>query len=432
MTTLSGQSGPVLQPGDPIKAEKTAPSSKTLVTAAAVIGFIGMAIVLSQFRTPPSALVAKKAPKTISIDTEKVDKEIFLKQAGSRIEALEVENDVLRRTLDLDHKSQDEIRKQISDLSKQVGSVQRSGGVTFASGDGKGARPSGMPPLPPPLAPGGASAQPAAFPLPKGGVPGALPAGRPGATGVQAGGAVDLPQDGIRVLFKTDPATVKKASEKKLWLNTGAIIPVKLLSGMDAPAKTASGAGAGGASQNSPYPVLMVVRDLMKLPNEVMVDARECFILGEGVGELSSERVQIRGTAISCVKQNGEAVDLDLKGFVNGEDGKLGLRGRVVMKEGALLGRTLLAGFVSGISQAFMPYQQGFVIAQSPNQAFNLPPAGPLAMAGAAGGMGQAARFLARHYSMMAASVFPVIEIDAQREVDFIVGTGRELVDYFL
>jgi hypothetical protein len=52
--------------------------------------------------------------------------------------------------------------------------------------------------------------------------------------------------------------------------------------------------------------------------------------------------------------------------------------------------------------------------------------------AGAAGGMGQAARFLARHYSMMAASVFPVIEIDAQREVDFIVGTGRELVDYFL
>jgi conjugal transfer pilus assembly protein TraB len=345
---------------------------------------------------------------------------------------LEVENDVLRRTLDLDHKNQDEIRKQISDLSKQIGSVQRSGGVTFAPGDGKGARTSGMPPLPPPLAPGGASAQPAAFPLPKGGVPAALPAGRPGVTGVQAGGAVDLPQDGIRVLFKTDPATVKKASEKKLWLNTGAIIPVKLLSGMDAPAKTASGAGAGGASQNSPYPVLMVVRDLMKLPNEVMVDARECFILGEGVGELSSERVQIRGTAISCVKQNGEAVDLDLKGFVNGEDGKLGLRGRVVMKEGALLGRTLLAGFVSGISQAFMPYQQGFVIAQSPNQAFNLPPAGPLAMAGAAGGMGQAARFLARHYSMMAASVFPVIEIDAQREVDFIVGTGRELVDYFL
>lgn len=76
MTTLSGQSGPVLQPGDPIKAEKTAPSSKTLVTAAVVIGFVALAIVLSQFRTPPDAVVATKAPKTISIDTEKVDKEI--------------------------------------------------------------------------------------------------------------------------------------------------------------------------------------------------------------------------------------------------------------------------------------------------------------------------------------------------------------------
>jgi len=38
---------------------------------------------------------------------------------------------------------------------------------------------------------------------------------------------------------------------------------------------------------------------------------------------------------------------------------------------------------------------------------------------------------LARHYSMMAASIFPVIEIDAQREVDFIVGTGRELEGFF-
>jgi conjugal transfer pilus assembly protein TraB len=245
----------------------------------------------------------------------------------------------------------------------------------------------------------------------------------------------DVPFDGLRVLFKADPAAVKK-SEKKLWLNTGTIIPVKLLSGMDAPAKTGSGAGAGGGagggSQQSPYPVLMVVQDLMKLPNEVRVDARDCFLLGEGIGELSSERVQIRGTALSCVKENGEAVDIDLRGFVNGEDGKLGMRGRVVMKEGALLGRALLAGFVSGISRAFMPYQQGFFVANSPGQAFNLPPGGPLAMAGAAGGMGRAAEILSRNYAQMIGNIFPIIEIDAQREVDFVVGTGREVADYFL
>ena len=125
---------------------------------------------------------------------------------------------------------------------------------------------------------------------------------------------------GIHVLFKADPIAMKKATEKKFWLNTGTIIPVKLISGMDAPAKAGQGGGSGAGPSSSPYPVLMVIRDLAKLPNDVTVDARECFILGEGVGELSSERVQIRGTTLSCVKTNGEAVDLELKGFVNGED----------------------------------------------------------------------------------------------------------------
>ena len=424
------QDGPILNPGDALKPEKGSPSSRSIIMVAGLVAVIVLTMVLNQFRTPPGGLVREKsAPKTVSIETEKVDKEIFLKQAGARIEALEVERDTLKRIQEQERHEKDEIRKQISDLSKQIGSIQKTG--TVVMGDGKGPRAqAGFPPLPPPLAPnGGATAQPASFPVPRGPVAVSQTAIATAAT------HTDIPFDGLRVLFKADPTAAKK-SEKKLWLNTGTIIPVKLLSGMDAPAKTGSGAGsgagAGGGSQQSPYPVLMVVRDLMKLPNEVRVDARDCFLLGEGIGELSSERVQIRGTALSCVKDNGEAVDIDLKGFINGEDGKLGMRGRVVMKEGALLGRALLAGFVSGISRAFMPYQQGFFIANSPGQAFNLPSGGPLAMAGAAGGMGRAAEILARNYAQMIGNIFPIIEIDAQREVDFVVGTGREVADYFL
>ncbi len=139
---------------------------------------------------------------------------------------------------------------------------------------------------------------------------------------------------------------------------------------------------------NSPSPILMQIRDLMKLPNDFRVHATDCFLMGEGLAELSSERVQIRGVNISCVRQNGTAVDMTIKGFVAGEDGKAGMRGPVVMKEGAMLARSLLAGFVSGISRAFMPFQQGFVISSSPSQAFTFPPAGQLAMAGVAGGAG--------------------------------------------
>ena len=422
--------GPVLNAGDSLKPAKAGSMNNQTIASIVVGGLILVAIVMGQLRQPPDLTIKKGPPKTLSINVEQVDKEIFVKSAGERIEALERERDQLTRTRDIEVKDREQIKAQISDLSTRLAEL-KARGVTAVAGGPRGpgmtGSPGSFPPLPPPLSPSGpvgGSVQPVAFPQPKG-----MPSGvtLPGGAAAPA-----EPMPGIHVLFKADPAVLKKATEKKFWLNTGTIIPVKLISGMDAPAKAGQGGGSGAGPSASPYPVLMVIRDLAKLPNDVTVDARECFILGEGVGELSSERVQIRGTTLSCVKQNGEAVDLELKGFVNGEDSKLGLRGRVVFKEGAVLGRALLAGFISGISQAFMPYQQGMVISGSPSQAFQMPPGGPVAMAGAAGGLGNAARLLAKHYSQMAASIYPIIEIDANRDVDFIVGTGRELVDFFL
>ena len=427
MASIKPTESAILNPGDPIRPEKPAPS-KLLAGVVPVGGFIVLSMVLQQFRGNQPGIVRGKSPaKTVSINREETDKDIYMKDAGARIEALDQQRDQMRRLLEQDGRDKTEIKTQLSDLQKRIESVARSGG-----GISPGTKSGALPPLPPPLSAnpvGGGSATPvSAMPVPKGPIPvqstpkpagGTLPA--PG-----AGGGLT---DGFQV-FRPEIVPGAKKNEKKLWLNTGTIIPVKLLSGMDAPARS-TGAQGGGASANSPYPVLMMVRDIMKLPNEARIDAKDCFLVGEGLGDLSSERVMIRGNALSCVKKNGEAVDIELKGFVSGEDGKQGMRGRVVLKEGALLGRTLLAGFVSGISRAFMPYQSGFFVAQSPSQAFNLPPAGPVAMSGMAGGAGRAAELLARHYSMMAASIFPVIEIDAQREVDFIVGTGRELEGFF-
>jgi len=424
MASIKPTESAILNPGDPIRPEKPAPS-KLLAGVVLVGGFIVLSMVLQQFRSDQPSLVRGKAPaKTVSINREAVDKEIYLKDAGARIEALEQQRDQMRRLLDQDGRDKAEIKTHLSDLQKRIDSLLRSGGGVPA-----GHKSGTLPPLPPPLSAnpvGGGNATPvSAMPVPKGPIPVQKSiAGAPTALGVPSGSA-----DGFQV-FRPETTPGKKISEKKLWLNTGTIVPVKLLSGMDAPARTA-GAQGGGQAANSPYPVLMMVRDIMKLPNEARIDAKDCFLVGEGLGDLSSERVMIRGNAISCVKKNGEAVDIELKGFVSGEDGKQGMRGRVVLKEGALLGRTLLAGFVSGISRAFMPHQSGFFVAQSPSQSFDLPSPGPVAMSGMAGGAGRAAELLARHYSMMAASIFPVIEIDAQREVDFIVGTGRELEGFF-
>ena len=327
--------GPVLNAGETLKPAKAGSMNNQTIAFIVVGGLILVAVVMGQLRTPPDVTSKKGPPKTLSIETEKVDKEIFVKSAGERIEALERERDQLQRTRDLEIKDRELIKVQISDLSTRLSEL-KSRGVTAVAGGPRGAGASGppgsFPPLPPPLSPSasaGGAVQPVSLPV-AGGVKGALPSSS------GPSGSLEPSQTGIHVLFKADPVAIKKATEKKFWLSTGTIIPVKLISGMDAPAKAGQGGGSGAGPSSSPYPVLMVIRDLAKLPNEVTVDARECFILGEGVGELSSERVQIRGTSLSCVKRTGEAVDIELKGFVNGEDSKLGLRGRVVMKEGAV------------------------------------------------------------------------------------------------
>lgn len=231
------------------------------------------------------------------------------------------------------------------------------------------------------------------------------------------------PINRIRV-FSPDPQPAQgPGAPTKYWIPTGTMIPVKLLTGLDAPGKSAN---LGG----EPHPVLMFAEDLSVLPNNVHMDMRECFVLGEGIGDLSEERAKIRALSLSCVKHDEQsAVDIRLRGVVTGEDGKIGLRGPVVQREGALLAKALLAGFVNGISRVFMPYQQGFFIAPNPQQAFQFPDADKVAMAGAAGAMGGAAQTLARHYSQLAKEVYPIIEIDAGRQGTMIVTEGRDIAE---
>jgi len=231
------------------------------------------------------------------------------------------------------------------------------------------------------------------------------------------------PINRIRV-FSPDPQPAQgPGAPTKYWIPTGTMVPVKLLTGLDAPGKSAATGG-------EPHPVLMFAEDMSVLPNNVQMDMRECFVLGEGIGDLSEERAKIRAVSLSCVKKDEQsAVDIRLRGVLTGEDGKIGLRGPVVQREGAILAKALLAGFVQGISRVFMPYQQGFFIAPSPQQAFNFPDPGQVAMAGVAGGMGGAAQTLARHYTQLAKEIYPIIEIDAGRQGTLIVTEGREIAE---
>ncbi len=392
-----------------------------VVGAILLVGVTAMLQTLRADPTPePVGITGKPASKPATL-TATADKEAWLGEAAGRVKNMEIREQQLEqqvKTMQEDYRRKtDELEKQVKAMQTQPPGNPRMTGLApstqAAVRQGITPPPAALPALPPTGQPG----QPGVVRT-----GGAMPA--PGQIGYASdSGFIQPPTSRIRVMTP-DPSIAQGANpSQKYWIPVGTIMPVKLLTGLDAPGKSTSmGAEA--------HPVLMFVEDMSSLPNNIQMDMRECFILGEGVGDLSEERAKIRTRALSCIKEKEQqAIEIPIHGMVTGEDGKVGLRGPVVTREGALLAKALLAGFVNGISRVFMPYQQGFTISNSPAQAFNFPDPQKIGMAGIAGGMGGAAQTLARHYSQLAKDIYPIIEIDAGRQGSVIITEGRSLPD---
>ncbi len=209
-------------------------------------------------------------------------------------------------------------------------------------------------------------------------------------------------------------APVKDA---RRYLPSGTFTRAVLLGGLDAP--------TGGQAQRNPQPVLLRLSDNAVLPNHFRARVKECFVVGAGYGDVSSERAYIRTESLSCVTRDGTAIDIPIKGYVAGEDGKAGMRGRLVSKQGQILANALIAGVASGIGHAF---QQGSTtVAISPLGSTSTVDSGKQLEAGLGTGVGKALDRLAQYYISLAEKVFPVIEIDAGRTVDVVLTTGVSL-----
>ncbi len=78
-----------------------------------------------------------------------------------------------------------------------------------------------------------------------------------------------------------------------------------------------------------------------------------CLILGKAQGELVSSRVLAQLDTLSCVFPDGATFERPLKGYVTGDDGTLGLPGRVETRDGAYLAKTVLTSLLAGASEAF-------------------------------------------------------------------------------
>lgn len=260
-------------------------------------------------------------------------------------------------------------------------------------------------------------------------VPPVSPQGGPlrGSAGLGApGGQIPAVKSLMNVDIMDATSNAKAAAEAKAeatkrtaenFLPTGTFIRAINLSGLDAP--------TGGQAQNDPHPIVFRLVDHAILPNKFRANMKECFISGDGYGDISSERAYIRLDRLSCIDESGGAIDTEIKGYISGEDGKAGMRGRLIEKQGQVLANALLAGVASGIGKGFAANATttstgvlGTVSTVEQGKAFQ---------SGVGTGVGNALDQLSRYYIQLAEKLFPVIEIDAGRTVDIVLTRGMTI-----
>lgn len=196
-------------------------------------------------------------------------------------------------------------------------------------------------------------------------------------------------------------------------MTTGSMIDGVLVSGMDA---------ATGRGSSSPVPALIRVKRNAILPNRYAQDVRECFILVSGVGDLARERALIRTEKISCIFKDGRVLDTGISGYVVGEDGKAGLRGRVVSKQGSVVAKSVFASFLEGFGSSLKPSSiNSLDISGSTNTQYQQAQLKDAMEAGSYDGISDGFKRAADYYMNLAEQMFPIIEIDAGRKVTVIL-----------
>lgn len=297
----------------------------------------------------------------------------------------------------------------IQGLKQKLADVEQKQGVPQPAPHQAGVLPP-LPPLPPPTPPAPSQAQPPATgadgvkPVPIGPIPPAQPK-EPGIAAFEV-------SDGANSASQPEPE-----KQAKTYVPSGSFMRVALLGGLDAP--------TGGQAQNNPWPVLLRVQDNAFLPNRYRARVKECFLLGSGYGDISSERAYLRLESLSCVLNNGEVVDTPAKGYVVGEDGKAGMRGRLVSKQGQVLANALMTGIIAGIGQGFQ--QSATTYSTSPLGSVGTVEPGKQFQVGIGAGVGKALDRLSQYYITLAEKMFPIIEVDAGRIVDVVLTRGVTL-----
>lgn len=356
------------------------------------------------------------------------DAEIWIAQSEAQMAEMRDQMKEMRQLIDQTNRENEALKRELGDFAERDGLSSMDGTDPFAGA-------SSVIQVPPPPPPGQPSQTQNQVRMPE-------PPSNGADASVRMQSQPQPPRNGIaRVSLVEDKSLSDRRAERSAsgendeadqegeeegekrphvdsYIPAGSFVQGDILGGIDAP--------TGNSSQGDPHPMLVRLNDKAFLPNRYRSDVDECHVIGAGYGDLSSERAYVRVENLSCVMRDGSVLDTAVDAYIVGEDGKTGVRGRLVSKQGQFIGKALLAGIVGGIGEGFRDASSTITTttAGTTNQTID---AGNIGRYGAASGVGSAMERLADYYIEAAEKIFPVIEVPAGREVSVVFLEGVDL-----
>ncbi len=236
---------------------------------------------------------------------------------------------------------------------------------------------------------------------------------------------------------RADPV---KSKDPELVIPANSFLEGVLLSGVNARAKFgAQSSGGGGSGGGGGYgatggsisandvgtPFVTKLKNNAVLPNGWKVsDLGDCFVGGSARGEIPTERALVVAKTISCIGTDGVVWEGEMNAYGVDIDGKNGLAGKLVSKEGRLIRDSVIAGMVAGFGSSFSPsaipaYNSTATSGQTTGAQY--PNGSLIAQSSIGQGISQSSQLITRFYLDYANSVFPVVEVNSATHITWVL-----------
>jgi conjugal transfer pilus assembly protein TraB len=171
--------------------------------------------------------------------------------------------------------------------------------------------------------------------------------------GLQSQNTISQPQgSSIEVIENKTRIKHKKIGS---YIPAGSYVEAKMISGVDA--------GIGMTAEADPRQVLLRITGKLisagyKKDYLTTDKLMGCVVQCQAVGDLSSEKAYLKPVVMTCAKDRESIIEIPVKGYVSA-NGKVGIRGEIVSREGDLVAKSFLSGLIGGIgsgaSQLYEP-----------------------------------------------------------------------------